>query len=258
VATALVPFYENVIALRHAALDITDADAVRRVFDQVEPSLVINCAVIGVDACEKDPALAKRVNVDGPANLARAAPAIVHFSSNYVFDGRRSKHEPYTVNDAPNPINVYGKTKLAGERAVLDACDRSFVVRTSWVYGPGKDSFLSTAAAKQLCGERIQAISDTFANTTYVNDLVERVRAIAESTDYGLHHVVNDGVCSYEEFAREAAAIVGVSAFDVVTEAEMHRPAARPVCTPMLCVPPMRPWQAALREFVTLSGCARG
>jgi len=259
VATALVPLYENVIALRHAALDISDADAVQRVFDQVAPDLVINCAVIGVDACEKDPALAKRVNVDGPANLARVAATLVHFSSNYVFDGRRSKDEPYTIDDVPKPINVYGRTKLEGERAVLSGCDRAFVIRTSWVYGPAKDSFLSTAAMKLHRGERVQAISDTFANTTYVNDLVERVRAIAASSDYGLHQVVNDGVCSYEEFAREAAAIVGSSELiDVVTEAEMHRPAPRPVCTPMLCVPPMRPWQAALREFATLSGCARG
>ena len=173
VASALVSMFENVVALRHAALDVTDADAVARVVETVNPDLVINCAVIGVDQCEKDPALAERVNVDGPVNLACAAQslgaAIVHFSSNYVFDGHRSRDEPYTVRDVANPINVYGKTKLAGERAVADACERAFVIRTSWVYGPCKESFLSTAAAKLQRGERVQAISDTFANTTYTS-----------------------------------------------------------------------------------------
>src|SRR6185369_16468732 len=175
VASALAPMFENVVALRHAALDITDADAVARAVDTVDPDLVINCAVIGVDQCEKDPGLAERVNVLGPANLAHAAQrigaAMVHFSSNYVFDGHRPKDQLYTVRDVANPINVYGKTKLAGERAVANACERAFVIRTSWVYGPGKESFLSTAAAKLQRGERVQAISDTFANTTYVGDL---------------------------------------------------------------------------------------
>jgi dTDP-4-dehydrorhamnose reductase len=268
IASALAPMYENVVALRHAALDITDPVAVDRVFETVAPDLVFNCAVIGVDHCENDPALAERVNVDGPVNLARGAQGIgatiVHFSSNYVFDGRRSREQPYTTGDVANPINVYGKTKLEGERAVAETCERAFVVRTSWVYGPGKESFLSTAAAKLQRGERVQAISDTFANTTYVSDLADRVVAIVSSGDFGLYQVVNEGVCSYEQFAREAAAIVGVSGteadklIEVMTEAEMKRPAPRPSCTPMRCDPPMRPWPDALREFATLTGCARG
>ena len=259
VASALLPHFENLFALRHAALDITDADAVDAVFDRVDPELIINCAVIGVDACESDRSLAERVNVDGPLNLARAAQrrgaSIVHFSSNYVFDGHRAKDEPYTIDDEARPVNVYGATKLAGERAVLEACERAFVIRTSWVYGLAKDSFLSTVAAKLRRGERVQAISDTYANTTYVCDLADRVRMIVDAGSYGLHQVVNDGVCSYDEFAREAAAIVGVPdvaaarLIEGVTEAEMKRPAARPACTPMLCAPPMRPWQEALREF---------
>ena len=267
-ATALVSFFENVFALRHAALDITDPAAVDIVFERVDPDLVINCAVAGVDVCERDRALAGRVNVDGPANLALAAQrhgaAIVHFSSNYVFDGHRAKDDPYAVDDEARPVNVYGVTKLAGESAVLDACARAFVIRTSWVYGPAKNSFLSTVAAKLRLGDRVQAIADTFANTTYVNDLAQRLRSIVDSGSYGLYHVVNEGVCSYEEFAREAATIVGVPdaaadrLIEVVTEASMQRPAPRPACTPMLCDPPMRSWRDALREFVTLTVCARG
>lgn len=266
-ASALVPFFDNVFALRHAALDVGDAAAVEAVFDRIAPDLVINCAVIGVDACENDPALAERVNVDGPANLARAAvrsgAAILHFSSNYVFSGQRDPGEPYTIEDEPRPVNVYGKTKLAGERAVLEACERAYIVRTSWVYGSAKNSFLSTVAAKLRRGERVQAICDTWANTTHVGDLADRVRAILDRRVYGLYQIVNEGVCSYETFARQAAALASVPEsaaerlIEVVTEASMHRAALRPPCTPMRCLlserlglGAMRPWQDALRSYV--------
>ena len=263
IASALVSCFEDVYALRHAALDIGDAGAVDTIFERISPTLVINCAVVGVDVCEQEPALAKRVNVDGPANLARAAArtgaTMLHFSSNYVFGGSRDVREPYTIEDAPDPINVYGSTKLAGERAVADACDRAFIVRTSWVYGPGKDSFLSTAPAKLRRGERVQAISDTFANTTSVIDLAARVREILDRGVDGTYQIVNEGVCSYETFAREAARIVGApeSLIDVVTEAEMKRPAPRPARTPMRCLlserlglGPMRHWRDALRSSI--------
>lgn len=259
VASALVPHFDNVIALRHAALDITDAAAVERTFGTVQPNLVINCAVIGVDECERDPALAERVNVDGPMHLAGAAErcgaAIVHFSSNYVFDGRPAKREPYTTDDEPNPINVYGKTKLAGERAVIERCARAFIVRTSWVYGRGKESFLSTVGARLQLGETVQAISDTWASTTYVVDLAQRVREIIDSSVYGLYHVVNEGVCSYETFARHAAVVAGVPPeiadhlIEVVTEESMQRDAPRPPWTPMRCLPPMRSWEQALQSY---------
>ncbi|HEU4521264.1 MAG TPA: sugar nucleotide-binding protein, partial [Thermoanaerobaculia bacterium] len=114
--------------LTHRDLDITDESAVRETVARLRPDMVINCAVIGVDDCETDPQLARAINIEGPRNLARVAPAIVHFSTNYVLD----------------PVNVYGRTKLEGEQAVLDANSASLVVRTSWVFGSGKESFLST------------------------------------------------------------------------------------------------------------------
>ncbi|HEY3052853.1 MAG TPA: dTDP-4-dehydrorhamnose reductase [Thermoanaerobaculia bacterium] len=262
VASALVPHFDNVIALRHAALDITDAAAIDRTFDTVQPDLVINCAVVGVDECERDPALAHRINIEGPAQLAEAAgnagAAIVHFSSNYVFDGRPAKREPYGIEDEPNPINVYGQTKLAGERAVVERCSRSFIVRTSWVYGPRKNSFLATVASRLKCGETVQAIGDTWASTTYVADLAQRVREIVDAGIYGTYHVVNEGVCSYETFARHAAAVSGIPPeianrlIEVVTESSMHRAAPRPPWTPMRCVPPTRSWEEALSDYLQL------
>ncbi len=251
-ASGLVGFHlaralPDAIALTHRDLDITDADAVRR----LRADIIFNCAVIGVDDCEADPALAERVNVEGPRNLAQTGATIVHFSTNYVFDGEADV--PYTTNDLARPINVYGRTKLRGERAVLDASERAIIARTSWVYGDGKQSFLSTCAAKLARGERVQAIADTFASTTFVEDLVTRTLDLVQQRAFGVHHIVNDGVCSRETFAREAARLVGVDGETLIeprTEASMNHLARRPRWTPMLPSTPMRPWQDALAEFV--------
>src|SRR5687768_17785435 len=232
VASSLAAAYANeeVVALRHRELDITDTRAVDETMRRVGPDVVFNCAVIGADVCEADPSLAWRVNVAGPGHLARAAESIgatiVHFSTNYVFDGRRTDGIPYTTDDEPNPINVYGETKAGGERAVLAEASRSLIVRTSWVFGAATNSFLGTVAARLARGEHVQAITDTFASTTYVSDLTMRVMELVQGSAYGVHHVVNDGVCSYETFALEAARLAGapVTLIDRVTETSMRRP----------------------------------
>jgi dTDP-4-dehydrorhamnose reductase len=267
VSSALAGKFSDIVALKHAALDVGDKVAVDSIIDRAEPDLIINCAVIGVDECERDPSAARRVNVDGPAHLADAAArcgaGIVHFSSNYVFDGRPPAREPYTIGDEPRPVNVYGKTKLEGERAVAERCPRAVIVRTSWVFGRGKDSFLSTAAARLKRGERVKAISDTWASTTYVADLAQRVVEILERGATGIYHIVNNGICSHETFAREAAAFAGVPTevadrlIEVTSESEMNRAAPRPPFTPMRCLlserlgfAPMRSWQDALLAYV--------
>ena len=258
----------EVIALRHRQLDITDRGAVDETVDRLRPDVIFNCAVIGVDECEADPALAERINVSGPERLAHAAEGIdatiVHFSSNYVFDGERTPEMPrYTIEDEPRPINVYGETKLRGERAVAAACSRALIVRTSWVFGPAKANFLSTVAARLAGGERVQAIVDTFASTTYVDDLVTRVIGLVDRGHAGIYQVVNEGVCSYETFAREAARLAGLTEdaaralIEPSTESSLARLAPRPRCTPMRCLlseqlglAPLRPWQEALAAFV--------
>ena len=211
--------------LSHRDLDITDERAVA----SLQADLVVNCAVIGVDECEANPILARAINVDGPRSLARVAPRFIHFSSNYAID----------------PVNVYGQTKLEGERAVLKANPHALVIRTSWVFGRGKDSFLSTVPSKLARGERVTAISDTFASATYVEDLVTALLSMIDAS--GLHALVNEGVLSYLDFAREAASLVGApeSLIDVVAETRL-----RPRYTPMSPSVVMRPWQAALAAFI--------
>ena len=257
----------EVVALKHADLDITDRESVSRCVWDTKPALIINGAVIQVDESEQNLAKAHAVNVEGPRFLAEAATRVgaefIHFSTQYAFDGEPIGRAPYTIKDEPRPINRYGKTKVASEQAVVDSCPRSYIVRTSWVYGSGKDSFLCTAHKDLRAGKRVRAIVDIWSSTTYVEDLIERVLQVLKKRRYGIYHVVNEGVCSYHEFAFEAGQLVGLSQdqleslIEVVKETEMKRVAARPRYTPMRCLvseelgfAPMRDWRSALAAYV--------
>lgn len=255
----------STFALNHPDLDVTNRAAVRQLIFEQRPNLIINCAVLGVDDCELNPARAQAVNVDGPRALAEAAAEVgaefLHFSTNYVFDGERQEGSPYTCQDIPEPINVYGKTKLAGERVAQDIAERSYVIRTSWVFGPGGKNFLGTAPRQLSERKPLRAVTDTWASATYIGDLLRRVEEILARQCYGIYHVVNEEVCSHFEFAWEAARLLGLTATEVeqliapVSEAEMKRVAPRPRYTPLRCLlseeiglPPLRSWRAALLE----------
>ena len=155
--------HNDVLAFKHADVDISNSQAVGDALFNQRPALVVNCAVLGVDACERNPSLAWSVNVAGARNLATVANEVgaqfIHFSSNYVFDGERSRDSSYTIDDPPNPINVYGETKLASERAVGTATPHGFIVRTSWVFG-GKNNFLSAGPRSLLAGQKVREITD--------------------------------------------------------------------------------------------------
>jgi dTDP-4-dehydrorhamnose reductase len=257
----------DVLALQRSDLDISDRDAVNRYLLAVKPSLILNCAVIQVDESEQNPAKAQAVNVEGPRFLAAAASRLdaelVHFSSQYAFDGEPVGRPPYTIEDEPRPVNVYGRTKVASEEAVRDACARSYIIRTSWVYGSGKNSFLCTVHSDLHSGKRVRAIVDIWSSTTYVEDLIHRILQILATRRYGTYHVVNEGVCSYYEFALEAGHLLKLNReqldrlIERVHEGDMKRIARRPRYTPMRCLlseklglPPMRDWRAALADYL--------
>jgi dTDP-4-dehydrorhamnose reductase len=266
-ARYLAPPQHDVIALRHEALDITDEGQVYKCVNDIRPQLIFNCAVIQVDEAEQNPTKANSVNTEGPKFLAQAASsvgaAIVQFSTQYAFEGKPLWRAPYTIDDQPHPVNVYGATKVAGEAAVRAACERSFIVRTSWVYGSGKRSFLCDVHDDLRARKRVRAIDDIWSSTTYVYDLIERAMILPEIGHYGTYHVVNDGVCTYYEFALEAGRLAVLSRaqidslIDIAHERDMQRVAVRPRYTPMRCVlseqlglPPMRHWREALAEYV--------
>jgi dTDP-4-dehydrorhamnose reductase len=260
--------HHHVLPLTHQALDITDNQAVRRLIADVRPHLIINCVVLGVDECEANPSLAYSVNAAGPRYLAEAAAEcgaeIMHLSTNYVFDGNLEAGSFYTIRDAALPINKYGETKLAGEAAVREAAPKSYIVRTSWVFGQGKkDNFFSLAAHALIERRRLRAVTDIWASVTYIADLVARVDEILAFHRYETYHVVNDGACSYYDFACEAARelkLTGAELSDLIeaaTESEMQRKAPRPRYTPMRCLvseelglPALRQWRAALPQYL--------
>jgi dTDP-4-dehydrorhamnose reductase len=257
----------DVLALKRGELDITDHNAVSHCVSAMRPSLIVNCAVIQVDESEQNPPKAQAVNVEGPRLLAEAASRIgaevIHFGTQYAFDGEPLGRPSYTIEDEPKPVNTYGNTKIAGEKVVREACRRSYIVRTSWVYGSGKNSFLCTVHDDLRAGKCVRAIVDIWSCTTYVEDLIDRISQILEQGRYGTYHVVNEGVCSYYEFALEAGRLVGLSRdqlaplIEQVKEAEMQRSAVRPRYTPMRCLlseklglPSTRDWRAALADYV--------
>lgn len=257
----------DVVALRHRDLDIADRAAVVESLGHAKPDLVINCAVLQVDPCEMFPEKARAINVVGPRNLAEVTEElgaeVLHFSTNYVFDGRTTGRKPYSYEDETLPINVYGQTKLEGEWAVRESSPQSYIVRTAWVYGLGKASFLADAPRRLRRGEPIQAITDAFSTTTYVRDLVKRVGEIIACRRYGIYHVVNEGTCSYYEFAVECARLVGLDEARAaeliikVRDQDLQRAAPRPHWTPLECrlsreigLAPLRNWRDALAAYI--------
>src|SRR4030095_6621111 len=199
-----------------------------------------------VDRADKNPPKAQAVNVEGPQSLAAVASQldaeIIHFSTQYAFDGEPVGRPPYTIEDEPRPVNIYRKTKVASGVAGREPCARRYIVRTWWVYGSGKNSFLCTVHNDLRAGKGVRAIVDIWSSTTYVEDLIQQVLRILGTRRYGTYHIVNEGVCSYYEFAIEAGRLVGLSReqldllIQVIREAEMKRSAVRPRYTPMRCL----------------------
>jgi len=251
----------DVIALDRARLDITDLRAVREAIGSLKPDLVVNCAAYtDVDRAESEPDVAMAVNGLGPRNLALACEAqgavLMHISTDYVFDGR--KDGPYEIWDLPNPINVYGKTKLWGENYVRSLTHRHYLVRTSWLFGPGGRNFISAILEKARCGQAIRVVSDQVGCPTYSCDLAAACADLAATGCYGIYHVTNQGATSW---ARLAVYVVRACGSDVGVEAigsdELDRPARRPRNSRLDAAPLgatlgylLRSWTDAVEEYL--------
>jgi dTDP-4-dehydrorhamnose reductase len=243
------------IALAHKDLDVTDAKAVERAVQEHHPDLVINTgAYTNVDGSEKEVGTAYEANALGPRNLAvsceRLECDLLHVSTNYVFDG--GSERPYETFDLPNPISVYGRTKLAGEEYVKSLSSRWYVVRSAGVYGQGHN-FIHTML--RLAGERdvLKIKYDEFISPTYARDLAQGIVEVAESRLYGLYHVTNAGSCSWYEFAREIFELADLQIEVVpVPSSEYPLPAARPVngVLSTLGSPALRHWREALKDYL--------
>ena len=245
----------EVIALSRKELDITDPGSVGRAVERHSPEVVVNAAAYtNVDGCETEVEAAYAANVLGPRNLARLCEQqgceLVHVSTNYVFDGRSEL--PYEPFDLPNPINVYGRTKLAGEDYVKYLSTRWYIVRTAGVYGRGHN-FARTML--RLAGERdeLRIKDDEFVSPTYARDLAQGITCLIGTKDYGTYHLTNSGSCSWYEFTREIFDLAGVDVkVTPIPSSEYPLPAARPAngVLSSLGSPEFRHWQGALADYL--------
>ncbi len=226
----------RVQALTELELDITDPISVQAAGESGRPDWIINCAAYtDVDAAEKDPERAYQVNDMAVGILAdtahRCGARLIHVSTDYVFDG--SKAEPYVEDDRPSPLNVYGASKLAGERRLLQHPVRSAILRTAWLYGERGGNFLRWAVeeGRELLarGEALPVVCDQVGSPTDVHTLAEQIEACMEAELEGLFHASAEGSASWHDFAQEIFGQLGMAPrLKAIRWEELGRQARRP------------------------------
>ncbi|MGB9825275.1 MAG: dTDP-4-dehydrorhamnose reductase [Desulfofundulus sp.] len=252
---------DEVLALSRQDLDITDLTAVRRALWQARPHVVVNCAAFtDVDGAEASREQAFLVNGLGPKNLALACrdvgASLVHISTDYIFDGR--KGEPYEIYDTPNPLGNYGKSKLWGERTVAEVGGRYFIVRTSWLFGPGGRNFVETMLKIGREKGAVKVVNDQRGCPTYTVDLARAMADLVESGRYGTYHVTNSGVTTWYEFALTIFKLAGLAVeVSPCSTEEFPRPARRPPYSVLDPFPLkeaigylLPPWEDALKRYL--------
>lgn len=250
-----------------AELDVTDGEAVWSTVVRVRPDVIFNGAAYNkVDGAETETGRALEVNALAPSMLARAAlevgALLVHFSTDYVFDGRATA--PYREDDCPHPLGAYGVSKLAGEKLVLAARAEQLIVRTSAIFGRGGNrqkggSFVERILEQARAGRPLRVVSDQTFSPTYSPDLAAAAVALVRAGARGLVHVANQGSCTWHELASKGLALAGVAApVAEITTAELKLAARRPAYSVLdtgryqsLGLPPLRPWAEALAASLT-------
>ncbi len=215
-------------------VDITDPDSVAGVVSSAAPDVVINAAAFtDVDGCESKREAAWAVNADGAGNTAAACAAagaaLVHVSTDYVFDGR--KGSPYREDDPTSPLGEYGKSKLAGERAVQEALERHLIVRTAWLFGTAGHNFVKTMLRLGRERDRLQVVDDQTGSPTYSGHLARALKQLVETRldRPGIYHMTNDGHCTWYRFAAEIFRLAGIEVeLSPTTTEAFGSPAPRP------------------------------
>lgn len=251
-------------SVSHDDVSITDQEALDALLSSRRPELVFNCAAYNaVDRAETESDLAFAVNSEGPANVAMACARhgvrLVHFSTNFVFDGGLDR--PYVETDVPSPLSVYGSSKLEGEQRVLELLPEALVIRTSAVFGDKGSaikggSFPERMVARARLGQPLRVVADQKVNPTYTGDLAPAAIELSERRLEGLVHLVAAGCAGWDEFARAALIESGVSSeVESIFSADLAAPAARPLngCLESTRVAALRPWREGLREWAKRS-----
>ena len=256
----------DVVPLTHADLELTDHGHTTEMFGKYRPALVLNTAAYHrVDECEDFPERAFAVNALAVRHLAVAAKAIgailVHFSTDYVFDGRQRR--PYRETDPPGPLSAYATSKLAGEYFVRAASDRHLVIRTCGLYGPAgrhtkTGNFVETMLRLAREGRQIRVVGDQIVTPTSAKELARKVRQLVEAGGSGLYHITNDGACSWYQFAAAIFELSGIRpSLSETTSAAYGARAVRPLYSVLenanlgrSGLDDLSPWQEALKAYV--------
>lgn len=260
-------FFKNdidVYPIPHTRLDITERQAVEEIIRAYLPEVVINCSSLtDVDLCEREKDMAYKVNALGPKNLAILCEKynihLIHISTDYVFDGE--KETPYIEFDKPNPINIYGKSKLEGEYFVERFSKSYSIVRTSWLYGDG-NNFVKKIIERAKEEKILKVIDDQFGSPTYTYDVAMALLNISKERAYGLYHCANKGVVSRFEEAKFIVERLGLK-IEVIPIKSNEYPtlAKRPKYTPLENyilelegIFYARSWESAMEEFLRRVG----
>ena len=241
--------------------DITDYEAVREFITAARPDAVIHCsAYTAVDKAESNADACYQANAVGPENIAKVCKAIdakmVYISTDYVFPGTGEQF--YKVDDLTGPINVYGKTKLAGEQAVQKLLTKYFIVRISWVFGKNGNNFVKTMLRLGKEREKLTVVADQVGSPTYTADLAPLLCDMVATDKYGVYNTTNEGVCSWAEFAAEIMQQAGLGCKIMpIPTSEYPTPAKRPLNSRMskdklvVCGFKRLPtWQDALSRYL--------
>jgi len=268
VARAFAERGDEVCGLTHADIELSSLESVAAALRVAEAEIVVNTAAMHhVENCEKQPELAYEVNVAGARNLATATrdlgTVLIHISTDYVFDGR--KGSPYVESDQPNPLNVYGRTKLEGERQVQDINPKHYVLRTAAIYGnhpcraKGGQNFVDLMLRLARERGRVRVVDNEFTSPTATPDLARQIVALSRADVYGLYHATAEGSCSWNEFAREIFRVADVPVtLEVASPNEFPAKVPRPAYSVLenrglkahnLNV--FRPWQDGLHTYLS-------
>ena len=245
----------------HAELDVTDSGQAQEALRTYRPEVVIHVAAwTDTAGCEADPARALQVNGEGTRIVAeacaRSGAMMLYVSTNEVFDGEKT--ESYNEEDEPNPINAYGRSKLEGERYVQSLLERYYVVRTSWLYGPGRVSFPEKIVQAAREKGRLRLVTDEVASPTWTTDLAGAIARLIQQPVWGVYHFTNHGYCSRLEWAAEILRLTGLEGVPVepTTLREFGAPYRKAAFSALANVHGtrlgigLRSWQEALAEHL--------
>ena len=258
----------EVIPLTRELADLTFPQTLRTALSELRPGIVVNCAAYNfVDRAENEPEAAFAVNAWGVRNLALVCRdldiTLVHFSTDYVFGLDSTRAKPYSEQDLPGPLSVYGLSKLAGEYLVRALVPRHFVIRTCGLYGAwgsgGKGgNFVETMLRLAGQGKPLRIVADQVCTPSYTIDIATATAGLIDTRVFGLYHLTSAGSCSWYEFARTIFEQTGVKAnLSPTTSREYGSPARRPgysvlsnASVARLGITPPRPWQEALAAYL--------